>query len=211
MSKRWQKVELRYLKRYADSKDMQVLADRFHTTVENVEAKLEELQIDRSGSKDRAESEVALIATFEKGMQALYAERWAEAAEALQRVSVGQGPLEVVARARQFAKVASARAQSDASEDPYLKAVVLKNSGDYEGALAACGKPQNRSEEGRFAYLAATIGVLQGDLSKAADHLEQAYALDPRSRGQARHDPDLQALRDDESFGVLFQVETGES
>ncbi len=195
---------MQYLERYAGVKSPREMAERLHTDSETVEAKLRDLQIDSTGG-DRAESELALIATFERGMQALYAERWKEAAEALSLVGESDGPPEVVARARQYAKVASARTGTEKPNDPYLEAVVLKNAGDYPGALALCRKAK-RSDGGRFAYLAATVEVLQGNLEAAAAHLEKAYELDARSRGQARHDPDLEDLRESDEFAALFAV-----
>lgn len=207
MSKRWLKVESEFLKRHAESKTLQELAERFHTDSDSVEAQLSELQIGSRADKVRAESEVELIVTFEKGMKALYAERWKEAAEALTVVAEGKGPVEIIARARQYARVASSRVASDQPEDPYYDAVVLKNAGDFKGALVAC-KKAGKDEQGRFAYLAATVGSLQGDFAEAARQLKVAYQRDPRSKGQARHDPDLQGLRDEESFRSLFAAES---
>ncbi|MBZ0112329.1 MAG: hypothetical protein K8J08_07715, partial [Thermoanaerobaculia bacterium] len=207
VSKRWLKVEGEYLKRHADSKTLQELAERFQTDTDSVEAQLRELRIGSKADKIRAESEVELIVVFEKGMQALYAENWKEAAEALTVVAEGTGPVEIIARARQYAKVASSRVAKDQPIDPYYDAVVLKNAGDFRGALVAC-KKAGKDEQGRFAYLAATVGSLQGDFAEAARQLEVAFQRDPRCKGQARHDPDLQALRDEESFQSLFSVES---
>jgi hypothetical protein len=207
VSKRWLKVEVEYLKRHADTKTLQELAERFHTDSDSVEAQVRELRIGPKADRVRAESEVELIKTFEKGMEALYAKRWKEAAEALTVVAEGSGPVEIIARARQYAKVAGARVVVDEPEDPYYDALVLKNAGDFKGALVAC-KKAGKDELGRFAYLAATVGSLQGDLAEAARQLEVAFQRNPRCKGQARHDPDLQGLRDDEAFQSLFMVES---
>jgi hypothetical protein len=38
------------------------------------------------------------------------------------------------------------------------------------------------------------------------DHLRQAIALNPENRSLARQDPDLDALRDHESFRAILQT-----
>ena len=190
MSKRWQKVEIAYLKKHAGDKSLAHLAERFHTDEGTVRTKLEELQ---GGGAAAAAAVTDSVEHYQQGMAALYAGEWERAATLLDSVTE-EGSGELAARARQFAAVARQRLAAAPPEDPWLRAVFEKNRGAYDAALAICR--QAGEGDGRFAYLAAVLHTLRGDLDAGREQLERAIALDPHNRAHAIHDPDLRPLRE---------------
>jgi tetratricopeptide (TPR) repeat protein len=191
MSKRWQKVEIAYLKKHAGDKSLQQLAERFHTDEATVKAKLAELE----GGDTAAAAVTDTVEHYQQGMAALYAGEWERAATLLDGVAV-EGHGELMARARQFAAVARQRLTAAPSEDPWLRAVYEKNRGRYGEALALCSQDGRSENDSRFAYLAAVLHTLEGDLERGRQHLDRAIALDPHNRAHALHDPDLRPLRE---------------
>lgn len=202
MSKRWQKVELRYLEKHAGKKSVQELAKRFHTDAATVEAKLEELK-PKSGGEESPEQE--LLERYQLGMAALYGKKWKEAEKILSEVAAKTSQPEVAARASQFAETARGHAPDDGGEDPYLRAVYDKNRGAFEAALAACKDVGRGDKDGRFAYLAAAVECLRGDLEASGKRLGRAFELDSSHRAFARRDPDLEALRQSAGHRHLFE------
>jgi len=192
MNKRWQKVEIAYLKKHAGDKSLHQLAERFHTDEATVRAKLEELE---SGDAAAAAAAIDSVEHYQQGMAALYAGEWQRAVELLDGAAA-DGHGELAARARQFAAVARGRMAEVQPEDPWPRAVYEKNRGRYGDAMAICREAGRCEQDGRFAYLAAVLHTLEGDLERGREQLERAIALDPHNRAHALHDPDLRALRE---------------
>jgi len=191
MSKRWQKVEIAWLKKHSGDKSLAQLAQRLHTDTATVTAKLEELRGAGKGAQAAAPDSVE---HFQEGLQALYAGDWERAATLLESVTDDSSP-EISGRARQFAAVARQRLAEAPPEDPWLRAVFEKNHGRYAEALAICADGGRSENDGRFAYLAAVLHTLGGDLEAGRAQLERAIALDPHNRAHGLHDPDLRPLR----------------
>jgi hypothetical protein len=191
MSKRWQKVEVAWLKKHSGDKSLAQLAQRLHTDTATVSAKLEELRGAGKGAQAAAPDSVE---HFQEGLQALYAGQWEKAATLLESVTDDSSP-EISGRARQFAAVARQRMAETPSEDPWVRAVFEKNRGRFAAALAICAEEGRSDRDGRFAYLAAVLHTLEGNLDGARTQLERATALDPHNRAHALHDPDLRPLR----------------
>jgi len=80
---------------------------------------------------------------------------------------------------------------ADSDDDPYLQAVVAKNRGDFDEALALCRRGGRHRRDERIAYLAASILALQGELGEAAELLAFAVGQNARNRVQAFHDSDF--------------------
>ena len=191
MSKRWQKVEIAFLKKHARDKSLAQLAERLRTDPATVSAKLEELR----GGGAKAAAEIDSVDHYKDGMAALYAGEWERAATLLEGVT-SEGYGELAARAAQFAAVARQRMAEAAPEDPWVRAVYEKNRGAFDEALKVCTDGGRSESDGRFAYLAAVLETLRGNLEAARGHLERAVALDPHNRAHALHDPDLRPLRE---------------
>ncbi|HVS03543.1 MAG TPA: hypothetical protein VMT16_12290 [Thermoanaerobaculia bacterium] len=200
MAKRWQKVEINYLKKHAGDKSVEELAERFRTDVATVTAKLRELRLDAGAAA--AEDEV--VERYRQGLERLYGQQWDEAEELLQRVA-SEADGDMAARARLFAETARRRRETGAEGDPYVRAVVEKNRGRYDEALALCQAKRRAEKDGRFAYLAAALHTLEGDLDRAAEALSRAIELDPRNRVHGLHDPDLGPLRASPEHGGIFR------
>lgn len=203
MSKRWQKVEIRYLEKHAGDKTVEELAKRFHTDVATVKAQLRKMKLDAASAGASSEAEV--LERYRQGMAALYEGKWKQAEGILSGVAGESPSLELAARARQFAETASRRAADGGEEDPYLRAVFDKNRGAFDAALAACTDGKRREKDGRFAYLAAAVECLRGNLEGSAEHLLRSFELDSHHRAFARRDPDLETLRESTSHRHLFQ------
>ena len=52
----------------------------------------------------------------------------------------------------------------------------------------------------------AVAHAQRGEHAEAVAHLERAIALNPENRALARHDPDLEPLRDDEAFRAALEA-----
>jgi tetratricopeptide (TPR) repeat protein len=193
MSKRWTKVEVAFLEKHSGDKSVDELATRFKTDAGTVQAKLDELR-KKSGAAGADDA----VQLYQEGVAALYAGDWAKAVEHLDRAAEDGGSL--AARARQFAAMARQRAaatEAESPEDPWVRAVYDKNRGALDEALAACLAKGRADKDGRFAYLAAVVCSLRGDLDGGRAHLARAVELDSRNRAHALHDPDLRPLHDE--------------
>ena len=206
MARRWQKAEITYLKRYGSTKSLGELARRFETTAEEVAAQLEELGVDAAGSASVYDD--PLVKVFEQALEALHAHKWKDAIGRLERVIEESDQPEVAARARQYLTVCRTQTEapptSEDGEDPFLRAVVLKNQGDLDGALKIVGKGSEKDD--RFLYLAASIHALRNDGAAAEKALLRAVEIDPKNRVYAFHDPDFSHLREKEEYAHLFSA-----
>jgi tetratricopeptide (TPR) repeat protein len=211
MAKSWSSQETSYLKRYAATKTLGELAERFEVEADEVRNQLTELNLTTKDGEPKAGSAVQsdpLLGSFEKGLKALYKERWDQAVKLFEKVVEEADQSELVARAQQHLEIARRRAGEDAAgvDDPYLKAVVEKNRGAYDAAWKIV-KAQKKDDGGRFAYLAACLHALAEDPEAAAEALGKAVGADPRHRVHAFLDPDLAALRKQKDYAHLFGLD----
>lgn len=203
MPKRWRKQDVTYLKRWGGHRTLAELAERFKTDVEVVREKLDELGVEAKdytgGAPDPG------IEPLEKALEDLYAERWERAAKRLHQVIEVAADPALAGRAREYLAVCEERlgAAPASIRDPYLKAVIARNLGDLDQALKLATE-KSRREDDRFAYLAAAVYSLQGDLEAAAEQLQRAIREDPRHRIHARNDSDFTTLREAGEYKNLF-------
>lgn len=203
MEKRWQKSEIAHLRRHAKSKSVEDLAQRFHTDTATVERKLEELGLgaDQGGAQV---SEQEVLATFEAAIAALHHHEWQEAAELFEEVVATSDRRQLRDRALQYLETCRRHAPTaETPEDLFLQAVYEKNRGDYRAALTVC-QQHDGDDDGRFAYLLASLQALTGEADSALATLASAIELDSRNRVHAYHDPDFEALRGREEFARLL-------
>lgn len=205
MAKRWKKEDLSYLKRYAKKRTIAELAKRFRTDDETVEAKLKEMGLAAKGSANEPDP---LLDDFAKGVQAAQEKHFREAVKHLGKVVAESDNPQLVDRARQYLAASEERSDAHAKEsgdsDPYLAAVVEKNRGNLEEALAICSRGGRQSKDERFAYLAASIHALKEEADPALKFLSLAIEMDASNRIHAHYDPDFTALRDSEEFQHLL-------
>jgi len=205
MARSWQKSEITYLKRYGSTKTCEELARRFETTIVEVAAQLDELGIGALGSASVYDDPV--VEAFEEALGAVHAGKWKDAASRLERVIEKTDQPEIAARARQYLAVCRAQMETppaDDGDDPFLQAVVLKNQGDLEGALAIVGDGSDKDD--RFLYLAASIHALRKEGTAAEKALLRAVEINPKNRVYAFHDPDFSHLRELEEYAHLFSA-----
>ncbi len=151
------------------------------------------------------------VELYEAGLRAMYRQRWSEAAKYFRRVVSDDDGAEVDLQERALQqlhvcedKLGGSRGKGE-QEDPFLLAVVHKNSGEYEEALALCSRGGRQSKDERFAYLVASIYALRDEGEQASRFLELAIGLNPKNRVHAFHDPDFQSLRESGALERLFR------
>jgi tetratricopeptide (TPR) repeat protein len=89
------------------------------------------------------------------------------------------------------------RALSPSSpEERVFAATLAVNAGNYDEALEHLGRATAEAPEHDYAlYMLASVLALRGRNDEAVPHLLRAITLNPDNRALARHDPDLEALR----------------
>ena len=148
------------------------------------------------------------VEIYESGIRAMFRQKWGEAARLFRRVIDGRDGAEADLQERALQQLHICEDQlagEHAEEDPFLLAVVRKNSGEYEEALALCVRGGRQSKDERFAYLAASIHALRDEGEEAARFLELAIDLNPKNRVHAFHDPDFQTLRERGALDRIFR------
>jgi tetratricopeptide (TPR) repeat protein len=211
MAKSWSTQETGYLKRYAATKTLEELVQRFEAEPDEVRAKLAELELTTRDGEPGGGAQAGpdpMIGPYEEGLEALYAGKWKKAAELFERVAADSDQPDLAARARQHLAAARRRAAAGEEKDePYLQAVYAKNRGDLDEAHKIVDG-QQKDDGGRFAYLAASLHALGGRPSQAAEALGRAIEADPRHKVNAYHDPDFADLRKDKDHAHLFGLES---
>lgn len=211
MAKRWKKTEVTYLKRYASIRRVDELAERFKTDAATVRAKLRDLGLRAkdTGEAGGIESD-PLLATYERAIKAFHQNKRSQAVQMFEKVAAGSDQTELASRARQYLKISRGRSEQQtesADADDFTLAVMERNRGNLDESLTLCTARNRHRKDERFAYLAAAIQSLQGELDKAAATLEVAIELNPKNRIHAFHDPDFEGLRNDGAFSYLFALE----
>jgi tetratricopeptide (TPR) repeat protein len=211
-AKRWKDSEIDYLKRYARSKTLKQLVQRFSADAAAVAAKLAELDLTtKDGKPDSGGAADPVLAVYEEAVREAYKGRWKQAASLFEKVMAESDQPELSDRARQYLAACRRRllaATGDGGDaDPYLAAVLAKNRGDLDEALAICKEGGRAKKDERFAFLAASLYALTGREEEAAQALAQAVELNPKNRVHAFHDPDFAALRGQKELAHLFGLD----
>lgn len=161
----------------------------------------------KTAKKSRDPQEESMKA-FEQGLDLLYKKKWAAADKIFAGIVAQQPGTTQAERARRFRDVCANRlADSDDSGDSYLNAVYLKNTGDFEAAMEYCNRGGLKGRDERYAYLAASLQVLQENFDEGAKHLIRAIELNPANRVHAAHDSDFIGLRSDPDFAEIFDID----
>jgi tetratricopeptide (TPR) repeat protein len=206
MAKRWKSEDITYMKRYAQIRSLAELAERFKTNTATVEAKLTEIG---KAARDMVVApnlaDDPNVQLFERAVKATYLEKWKEAAKMLEQVRQETDLPSLAEQARSYLSVCEERLEKTRSAaDPFLEAVFLRNRGELDEALKICVRSGRASKDARFAYLAAAIHAVQGNLEKAGDFLSKAIEADSRNRVVATRDEDFESLRSDPDYSSLF-------
>jgi tetratricopeptide (TPR) repeat protein len=205
MAKRWKKEEITYLRRYAKKRTLLELADRFRIEADAIETKLSELELQTSdgmGKLNLAEDPVVII--YEKGVKAVHAKKWAESRKHFTKVIADADMVDLKHRGEQYLALVERESGAEGDpRDPYLKAVLEHNKGNFDAVEAACKREGRLNSDERYAYLAAAVAAVREDFESAMERLTVAIELNPRNLIQARQDTDFAELRETPEFAEL--------
>lgn len=81
------------------------------------------------------------------------------------------------------------------------------NSGKYDEAIVHLRLVRDEDPDNEHAlYMLAVAHAQRGEHAEAVAHLERAIALNPENRAQARRDPDLEPLHEDDAFRAALEA-----
>ena len=207
MAKRWKKQEQTYLKRCAGKKTLKELADRFGTDPKAVGEKLDELGLAAKDSGTVVVKPDPLLKVYVRGLRAIQSSKWEVARPLLERVVGEAEQPDLAERARRYLSLTVEKLDRSADvkpEDSFLEAVYEMNRGNFEEALSLCSVGGRQGKDEKFAYLAASILSVTGELEQAAKLLVVAIELNPKNRVHAFHESDFDTLRESDEHRHLF-------
>jgi tetratricopeptide (TPR) repeat protein len=153
------------------------------------------------------------VALYERALEALQHHEYAPAASLLESV-LRQYPdeKELHERVRLYLNIcqrqATQRETAPQTIDERLYAATLAiNGAKYDQAIAHLRLVRDEDPDNDHAlYMLAVAHAQRDEHAEAVAHLERAIALNPENRALARHDPDLEPLRDDEAFRAALEA-----
>jgi tetratricopeptide (TPR) repeat protein len=153
------------------------------------------------------------IALYESGVRGLQRHDYDGAATAFRSV-LERYPeeRELHERARLYLRVceretARRPAAPQTPQERVYAATVALNAGDHAGALDHLNRALEESPDNDHAhYMMAVTLSSRGQIDEALEHLRQAIGLNPENRALARQDPDLDGLRDHDSFREVLDT-----
>jgi tetratricopeptide (TPR) repeat protein len=156
---------------------------------------------------------VEAVALYEQGVAALQAHDYARASSILRSV-LARYPMEreLHERVRLYLNVCdrhmTPRAASPSTpEERVFAATLAINSGSYDDALAHLRVATSESPDHDHAwYMLASVLALREETDQAVPVLLRAIELNPENRAMARHDPDLEHLRDNDAVRTALEA-----
>jgi outer membrane protein assembly factor BamD (BamD/ComL family) len=153
------------------------------------------------------------VAIYERGLEALQRHDYDGAGSLFESV-LRQYPeeKELHERVRLYLNICQRqvkpREASPQTVDERLYAATLAiNGGQYDQAIAHLRLVRDEDPDNDHAlYMLAVAHAQRDEPTEAVAHLERAIALNPENRALARTDPDLEPLRDDESFRAALEA-----
>ena len=166
-----------------------------------------------SPAEPKRSTYVDAVALYEQGLERLQQHDYRGAADRLEAV-LKQFPeeKELHERVKLYLNVcrkqASAVAASPQTVEERLYASTLAlNGGRYDEAISHLRLVRDEDPDNDHAlYMLAVAHAQRGELAEAVAHVERAMAMNPENRALARTDPDLDPLRDDESFRAALDA-----
>jgi tetratricopeptide (TPR) repeat protein len=150
---------------------------------------------------------VEAVALYEQGLDALQRHDYDAAVDRLRSV-LQRYPeeKELHERVRLYLKICERHttprdsAPQTIEERLYASTLAL-NRGRYDQAISHLRLVRDEDPDNDHAlYMLAVAHAQRGEHTEAVAHLQRAIALNPENRVLARRDPDLEALREDETF-----------
>jgi tetratricopeptide (TPR) repeat protein len=153
------------------------------------------------------------VAVYEEGMAALQAHEFSRASAILRSVlSRYPDERELHERVRLYLNVCerhmAPRASSPSTpEERVFAATLAVNTGNYDEALEHLRTANAEAPDHDHAlYMLASVLALRDEIDQAVPLLLRAIELNPDNRTLARHDPDLEALREFESVRAALEA-----
>jgi tetratricopeptide (TPR) repeat protein len=153
------------------------------------------------------------VAVYERGLEALQRHDYEGAGSLFESVlRLYPEEKELHERVRLYLNIcqrqAKPREASPQTVDERLYAATLAiNGGQYDQAIAHLRLVRDEDPDNDHAlYMLAVAHAQRDEPAEAVAHLERAIALNSENRALARTDPDLEPLRDDESFRAALEV-----
>jgi Tfp pilus assembly protein PilF len=151
------------------------------------------------------------VALYQRGMEALQAHRYREAAQSLNSV-ITRYPEEKELHERAFLylrvcerRIAATPSRPETPEERTFAATLALNNGAIDQAMALLATVLAEDPENDQAtYMLGVANALKGKPDVALQYLSRALALNPENRDVARKDPDLEPLRRTESMRLLL-------
>lgn len=146
------------------------------------------------------------VSLYEEGVAALQTHEFSRAS-ALLRSVLSRYPeeRELHERVRLYLNIcerhmAPRAASPSTPEERVFAATLAVNAGNYEEAIAHLRTASSEAPEHDHAlYMLASVLALRDEFDEAVSLLLRAIDLNPDNRSRARHDPDLDALREFDS------------
>ena len=153
------------------------------------------------------------VALYEKGLEMLQRHDYRAAAETFESV-LRQYPeeKELHERVRLYLNIcrrqATPREATPQTVEERLYAATLSiNGGRYDEAITHLRLVRDEDPDNDHAlYMLAVAHAQRGEVAEAIAHLERAISLNLENRALARTDPDLEPIRDDESFRAALDA-----
>lgn len=169
-----------------------------------------------SHTPHRRSTYVEAVAVYEKGLEALQRHDYDQALALLQSVLTRfPEEKELHERVRLYLNIcerhATPRATAPGTVQERLYASTLAiNGGKYDEAISHLRLVRDEDPNNDYAlYMMAVAHAQRGEHAEAVAHLERSIVLNPENRAQARRDPDLDPLRDDEAFRMAVEPHQG--
>ena len=164
-------------------------------------------------SPARRSTYVEAVAVYERALEALQRHEYAIAGDMLESVlRIYPEEKELHERVKLYLNIcrrqAAPRETVPQTIDERLYASTLAiNSGKYDEAIVHLRLVRDEDPDNEHAlYMLAVAHAQRGEHAEAVAHLERAIALNPENRAQARRDPDLEPLHDDEAFRAALEA-----
>jgi tetratricopeptide (TPR) repeat protein len=151
------------------------------------------------------------VLLYERGLQALQAKRYRDAADTLKRV-IAEFPeeIELHERAQLYIRVCERQlAPLDATpktpEEQVYAATLALNAGAVDRAVGLLNAAlQQQADNDAAEYMLGVALATRGDQQGALQHLARALELNPECRDSLRKEPELEALRETDELQALL-------
>ena len=151
------------------------------------------------------------VILYERGLQALQAKRYRDAADTLKRV-IAEFPeeIELHERSQLYIRVCERQmAPPDSTpktaEEQVYAATLAVNAGALDRAVAhLTAALQQQKDHDAAEYMLGVVLAAKGDEQGALIHLARAVDLNPENRELLRQEPELEALRQTDGFRAML-------